>query len=105
MEFNFIQLYKLLIVTSKKYLMNIFSVGNRYHVSGMSVTLHKHGDSVRLGIIGDAMIGPHHFTMTKEFPRSVKALADRVGVRRTASRSRSPSPITPVSPTSLSPGY
>ncbi|XP_046414470.1 uncharacterized protein LOC124176808 isoform X1 [Neodiprion fabricii] len=73
----------------------------------MSVTLHRHGGGVRLGVIGDAMIGPHHFLITKAFRRSVQELAVTVGVPRTPSRSRSPSPASPLgsaSPTT-SPGY
>lgn len=75
--------------------------------AGMSITLHRHGRGVRLGIIGDAMIGPQHYIITKAFPRSVQELAVTVGVPRTPNRSRSPSPVGPTgspNPTT-SPGY
>lgn len=73
----------------------------------MSVTLHRHGKGIRLGIIGDAMIGPQHYNITRTFPRSVQELAVTVGVPRTPSRSRSPSPASPPGSASAatSPGY
>ncbi|XP_012255378.2 uncharacterized protein LOC105685659 isoform X2 [Athalia rosae] len=73
----------------------------------MSVTLHRHGKGVRLGIIGDKHIAPQHSIITKAFPRSVQELAITVGVPRTPSRSRSPSPPSPLGSASpaTSPGH
>ncbi|EFN84341.1 uncharacterized protein LOC105183357 isoform X2 [Harpegnathos saltator] len=67
----------------------------------MSMTLHKHGNAVRLGIMGDALIGPQHFIIARTFPKSVQNLATILGVPRTLSRSSSPSPLSPTT----SPGY
>ncbi|XP_032677476.1 uncharacterized protein LOC116847026 [Odontomachus brunneus] len=67
----------------------------------MSITLHKHGNAVRLGIMGDALIGPHHFVIARTFPKSVQNLATILGVSRVPSRSPSPSPLSPTT----SPGY
>ncbi|KAL0112513.1 hypothetical protein PUN28_012082 [Cardiocondyla obscurior] len=67
----------------------------------MSMTLHRHGNGVRLGVMGDALIGPQHFIVTRTFPNSVKNLAVVLGVPRAPSRSPSPNPLNPTT----SPGY
>jgi len=67
----------------------------------MSMTLHRHGNGVRLGIMGDALIGPQHFMVARTFPKSVRNLADVLGVPRAPSRSPSPNPLNPTT----SPGY
>ncbi|XP_018377887.1 PREDICTED: uncharacterized protein LOC108770698 isoform X1 [Trachymyrmex cornetzi] len=67
----------------------------------MSMTLHRHGDSVRLGIMGDALIGPQHFIIARAFPKSVRNLAGVLGVPRAPIRSPSPGPLNPTT----SPGY
>ena len=67
----------------------------------MSMTLHRHGNGVRLGVMGDAMIGPQHTIITKTFPKSLQNLALAVGVPKIPSRSSSPSPASPTT----SPGY
>ncbi|XP_076624349.1 uncharacterized protein LOC143343380 isoform X1 [Colletes latitarsis] len=67
----------------------------------MSITLHRYGTGVRLGVMGDALIGPEHSVITRTFPKSVENLAKVVGVPRTPSRNSTPSPISP----STSPGY
>ncbi|XP_012059713.1 PREDICTED: uncharacterized protein LOC105622914 [Atta cephalotes] len=46
----------------------------------MSMTLHRHGDSIRLGIMGDALIGPRHFIIARAFPKSIRNLAGVLGV-------------------------
>ncbi|XP_077256733.1 uncharacterized protein LOC143894404 isoform X1 [Temnothorax americanus] len=67
----------------------------------MSMTLHRHGNGVRLGIMGDALIGPQHFIVARTFPKSVCNLAGVLGVPRAPSRSPSPNPLNPTT----SPGY
>ncbi|XP_018337577.1 PREDICTED: uncharacterized protein LOC108745744 [Trachymyrmex septentrionalis] len=67
----------------------------------MSMTLHRHDDSVRLGIMGDALIGPRHFIIARAFPKSVRNLAAVLGVPRALIRSPSPNPLNPIT----SPGY
>lgn len=67
----------------------------------MSMTLHRHGNTVRLGIMGDALIGPQHFIVARTFPKSVRNLAGVLGVPRAPSRSPSPNPLSPTT----SPGY
>ncbi|XP_053994090.1 uncharacterized protein LOC128884623 isoform X2 [Hylaeus volcanicus] len=67
----------------------------------MSITLHRYGNGVRLGVMGDALIGPEHSIITRTFPKSVETLANVVGVPRTPSRNSTPSPASP----STSPGY
>ncbi|XP_015597807.1 uncharacterized protein LOC107268977 [Cephus cinctus] len=67
----------------------------------MSITLHRYGKGVRLGVMADAMIGPQHSIITKTFPRSLQSLANIVGVPRTPSRSPSPDQSSPTT----SPGY
>jgi len=67
----------------------------------MSMTLHRHGDSVRLGIMGDALIGPRHFIIARAFPKSIRNLAGVLGVPRASIRSPSPNPLNPI----MSPGY
>lgn len=65
------------------------------------MTLHKHGNVVRLGIMADALIGPQHFVIAQTFPKSVENLAAILGVPQASSRSPSPSPLSPTT----SPGY
>ncbi|XP_066592512.1 uncharacterized protein [Prorops nasuta] len=67
----------------------------------MSMTLHRYQNGVRLGVMCDATIGPHHTVITKAFPKRLANLATIVGVPRTPSRSPSPPPISPTT----SPGY
>ncbi|XP_011873567.1 PREDICTED: uncharacterized protein LOC105565187 isoform X2 [Vollenhovia emeryi] len=67
----------------------------------MSMTLHRHGNGVRLGIMADALIGPQHFIVARTFPRSVRNLAGVLGVPRAPSRSPSPNLLNPTT----SPGY
>ncbi|KAG7189714.1 hypothetical protein KM043_017382 [Ampulex compressa] len=67
----------------------------------MSMTLHRHRNGVRLGVMGDALIGPQHSIITRTFPRSLENLASIVGVPRTPTRSPSPNPASPTT----SPGY
>lgn len=67
----------------------------------MSITLHKYGSGVRLGVMGDALIGPEHAIITRTFPKSVENLANIVGVPRIPSRS----PIQNLVNPSTSPGY
>ncbi|XP_011639419.1 uncharacterized protein LOC105428689 [Pogonomyrmex barbatus] len=67
----------------------------------MSMTLHRHGNGVRLGIMGDALIGPQHFIVARTFPKSIRNLAGILGVPTTLSRSPSPNPLNPTT----SPGY
>lgn len=67
----------------------------------MSMTLHRHGNGVRLGIMGDALIGPQHFIIARAFPKSVRNLAGILGVPRVPIRSPSPNPLNPTT----SPGY
>lgn len=72
----------------------------------MSITLHRYGNGVRLGVMGDALIGPQHSIITRTFPKSLQNLSAIVGVPKTPvleNQSRSPSPHS-VSPTT-SPGY
>ena len=44
------------------------------------MTLHRHGNYVRLGVMGDAMIGPQHLAITRAFPISLERLARTLGV-------------------------
>ncbi|XP_046141793.1 uncharacterized protein LOC114871014 isoform X1 [Osmia bicornis bicornis] len=67
----------------------------------MSITLHRYGNGVRLGVMGDALIGPEHSIITRTFPKSIENLANVVGVPRTPSRHSTPSPASP----STSPGH
>ncbi|XP_012537822.1 uncharacterized protein LOC105837513 isoform X3 [Monomorium pharaonis] len=67
----------------------------------MSMTLHRHGNGVRLGIMGDALIGPQHFVVARTFPKSIRNLAGVLGVPGGSSRSPSPNPFNPTT----SPGY
>ncbi|CAK9797114.1 hypothetical protein ANTQUA_LOCUS1033 [Anthophora quadrimaculata] len=67
----------------------------------MSITLHRYGNCVRLGVMGDALIGPEHAIITRTFPKSVENLANVVGVPRISSRNSTPSPASP----SISPGH
>lgn len=67
----------------------------------MSMTLHRHGNGVRLGVMCDAMFGPQHTIITKTFPKSVQNFAIKVGVPKVPRRSPSPSPASPTT----SPGY
>ncbi|XP_076664076.1 uncharacterized protein LOC143366691 [Andrena cerasifolii] len=67
----------------------------------MSITLHRYGNGVRLGVMGDALIGPEHTIITRTFPKSVSNLANVIGVPRTPSRTSTPSPDSP----NTSPGY
>ncbi|XP_014214193.1 uncharacterized protein LOC106643538 [Copidosoma floridanum] len=46
----------------------------------LSMTLHRHGKAVRLGVMGDAIIGPQHAAITSAFPRSIEKLARTLGV-------------------------
>ncbi|XP_001606787.1 uncharacterized protein LOC100123177 [Nasonia vitripennis] len=60
----------------------------------LSMTLHRHGRAVRLGVMGDAMIGPQHAAITRSFPASLEKLARTLGVPSdTPQQSRSPSPV------------
>ena len=70
------------------------------NVEGISMTIHKHERGVRLGIMGDAFIGPHHTVITKGFPRSIQNLAATIGVPQVLSRSPSPGYTNPT----ISPG-
>lgn len=67
----------------------------------MSITLHRYGSGVRMGVMGDALIGPEHAIITKTFPKSVENLANVVGVPTILSRNSTPSPINP----NTSPGH
>lgn len=67
----------------------------------MSMTLHRLGNGVRLGIMGDALIGPQHFIIARMFPQSIQNLANILGVSRASSRSPSPNAHNPMT----SPGY
>lgn len=67
----------------------------------MSITLHRYGNGVRLGIMGDALISPQHFIVARMFPHSVRNLAAILGVPRLSSRSPSPNLLNPTT----SPGY
>lgn len=67
----------------------------------MSITLHKHGNKVRLGIMVDALISPQHFIIAKTFPKSVENFAIILGIPRASSRSPSPNSLNPTTP----PGY
>ncbi|XP_050462416.1 uncharacterized protein LOC126857236 isoform X2 [Cataglyphis hispanica] len=67
----------------------------------MSMTLHRLGNGVRLGIMADALIGPQHFIVARTFPQSIQNLASILGVPRTSSRSPSPNALNPIT----SPGY
>ncbi|XP_070159663.1 uncharacterized protein [Polyergus mexicanus] len=67
----------------------------------MSMTLHRLGNGVRLGIMADALIGPQHFIVARTFPQSIQNLASILGVPRTSSRSPSPNALNPMT----SPGY
>ncbi|XP_029179007.1 uncharacterized protein LOC114946595 isoform X1 [Nylanderia fulva] len=67
----------------------------------MSMTLHKRGNGVRLGVMGDALLGPQHFVLARTFPQSVRNLANILGVPRASSRSPSPNALNPMT----SPGY
>ena len=67
----------------------------------MSITLHRYGSGVRLGVMGDALIGPEHAVITRTFPKSMENLANVVGVPRIPSRNSTPSPVNP----STSPGH
>lgn len=67
----------------------------------MSITLHRYKDGIRLGVMGDALIGPEHSIITRTFPKSVENLANVVGVPRASSRNSTPSPVNP----NTSPGY
>ncbi|XP_015433730.1 PREDICTED: uncharacterized protein LOC107189660 [Dufourea novaeangliae] len=58
----------------------------------MSITLHRYGTSVRMGVMGDALIGPEHSIITRTFPKSVENLANVVGVPTTSNPSSTPSP-------------
>lgn len=67
----------------------------------MSISLHKYGSGVRLGVMADALISPEHAIITRTFPKSVENLANVVGVPRIPSRS----PIQNLVNPSTSPGY
>lgn len=67
----------------------------------MSMTLHRRGNGIRLGIMGDALIGPQHFIIARTFPKSIRNLASILGVPGAPSRSPSPNPLSPTT----SPGY
>ena len=54
------------------------------------MTLHRHGKSVRLGVMGDAVIGPQHAAITRSFPHSLERLARTLGLSKLPSRSPSP---------------
>lgn len=70
-------------------------------VLDMSITLHRYGRGVRLGVMGDALIGPEHAIITRSFPKSVENLANVVGASRIFGRSSTPSPVN----RNNSPGY
>ncbi|XP_047346043.1 uncharacterized protein LOC124947643 isoform X3 [Vespa velutina] len=79
---------------------------NSFFFVDMSITLHRYGNGVRLGVMGDALIGPQHSIITRTFPKSLQNLSAIVGVPKTPvleHQSRSPSPHS-ASPTT-SPGY
>ncbi|XP_072743082.1 uncharacterized protein [Anoplolepis gracilipes] len=67
----------------------------------MSITLHRLGNGVRLGVMGDALISPQHFIVARMFPQSIQNLASILGVPRASSRSPSPNALNPMT----SPGY
>lgn len=67
----------------------------------MSMTLHRHGNGVRLGIMGDALIGPQHFIIARTFPKSIRNLANILGVQNASSPNSSPNLLSPTT----SPGY
>lgn len=63
----------------------------------MSLTLHKHGKSARLGVMADAIIGPQHAAIARGFPVSLDKLARTLGAPRIHDPdTRSPSPDAPV---------
>ncbi|XP_011499973.1 PREDICTED: uncharacterized protein LOC105363859 isoform X2 [Ceratosolen solmsi marchali] len=53
----------------------------------LSITLHRHGKTVRLGVMGDAIIGPQHAAITRGFPASLEKLAQSLGLSTPSSRS------------------
>lgn len=68
---------------------------NSFFFVDMSITLHRYGNGVRLGVMGDALIGPQHSIITRTFPKSLQNLSAVVGVPKTPvfeHQSRSPSP-------------
>ncbi|XP_058805780.1 uncharacterized protein LOC131672524 isoform X2 [Phymastichus coffea] len=46
----------------------------------LSMTLHRHAEVVRLGVMADAMLGPQHAAIARSFPRSLDKLAKTLGV-------------------------
>ncbi|XP_012284448.1 uncharacterized protein LOC105701886 [Orussus abietinus] len=67
--------------------------------SSMSLTLHRHGKEIRLGIMVDVMLS-HHAVITRMFPKVLQHMAQIVGVPRSLSRSPSPDETSPA----ISPG-
>lgn len=83
------------------FLFSVFIKIYNLFFSDMSITLHKYGSGVRLGVMGDALIGPEHAIITRTFPKSVENLANVVGVPRIPNRN----PIQNLVNPSTSPGY
>lgn len=65
------------------------------------MTIHKHGKGIRLGVMGDTFIGPHHTIITNSFPKSIQNLATTIGVPQRSSRSPSPNLVNHMT----SPGF
>ncbi|XP_078034435.1 uncharacterized protein LOC144468675 isoform X2 [Augochlora pura] len=80
---------------TRRYSLLLTHVDGDFHVEGvdavmywrpprgncnMSITLHRYGKAVRMGVMGDALIGPEHCVITRTFPKSVNKLASVVGV-------------------------
>nr|XP_033321387.1 uncharacterized protein LOC117217699 isoform X3 [Megalopta genalis] len=83
---------------TRRYSLSLTHVDGDLHVQGvdavmywrpprgncnMSITLHRYGKAVRMGVMGDALIGPEHCVITRTFPKSVNKLASVVGVSTT----------------------
>ncbi|KAJ8679654.1 hypothetical protein QAD02_015441, partial [Eretmocerus hayati] len=79
----------------------------------LSMTLHRHGEVVRLAVMADAVMGPQHAAITRGFARSLHKLALTLGVQQpqqltqdnpvsiaTSSVSQRSSPSTITTPTS-----
>ncbi|XP_076659010.1 uncharacterized protein LOC143362594 isoform X2 [Halictus rubicundus] len=101
---------------TRRYSLTLTHVDGDLHVEGvdavmywrppqgncnMSITLHRYGKAVRMGVMGDALIGPEHSIITRTFPKSVENLAKVVGIPRTSSRNSTPGPAS----FNISPGY
>ncbi|XP_076280417.1 uncharacterized protein LOC143209078 isoform X2 [Lasioglossum baleicum] len=97
----FLLLKVMLNQLTRRYSLCLTHVDGELHVEGvdavmywsppqgncnMSITLHRYGNAVRMGVMGDALIGPEHSIITRTFPKSVEKLAKVVGIPRTSTR-------------------